>query len=274
MATAKRKKTAAKKKASSTSVVKPTKSGTVAEASMMGMYEQDSGAGLENIRKEDTKIPFLRILQALSPQLQDGDSAYIEGAKAGMLFNSVTHETYDGKAGILVIPVHFEKVYIEWKPRSEGGGFVQQFNTRDEADENADEANDIVDTAHHYCLVRSERDEVWQPIVIPCKSTMLSASRGWNAMMQNVIFKTTGGKVFTPPSFACVYGITTARQQNEEGTWYNIVVERSANVDDPTLYAMAKAFRHTLVEEGASLAYDSLSDDAEKTANAEDMPSF
>lgn len=274
MATKTRKKATAKKKAKGTSVAKPTKAGAVTDAGMLGMFEQDSGAGLENIHKEDTKIPFLRVLQALSPQLQDGDPAYIEDAKAGMLLNSVTGEVYDGKAGVLVIPVHFEKVYIEWKPRTEGGGFVNQFTTKDEAEEEADEANDIVDTAHHYCLIRSERDEVWQPIVIPCKSTMLSVSRGWNAMMQSVIFKNKDGKVFTPPSYACIYGMTTARQQNDQGTWHNIIVERVATVDDPTLYAMAKAFRNTLIEGGASLAYDSMADDAEETTEAEDIPSF
>lgn len=275
MATTKgKKKTAAKKKAASTPVATPTKSGPVAPKNMMYMFESEAGAGLENIKKEDTKIPFLRILQALSPQLQDGDPAYIDNAKAGMLFNSVTHEVYDGKTGVLVIPVHFEKVYIEWKTRDDGGGFVAQYDNRDEADEACEEGNDIVDTAHHYCLIRSEKDEVWQPIVIPCKSTMLSVSRGWNAMMQNVIFKTAEGKVFTPPSYACIYGMTTARQQNESGTWYNIVVERSATVEDPTLYGMAKAFRSTLIQGDVALAYDTLSDEADEAIDAEDMPTF
>ena len=34
------------------------------------MLEADSGAGLENITTEDMQIPFIRIIQALSPQLQ------------------------------------------------------------------------------------------------------------------------------------------------------------------------------------------------------------
>lgn len=267
---------AAKKKGKK--VAKSDKAGAVQEQSMMDMFAADKGAGLENIRKEDTKIPFLRVLQSNSPQLDEGAPEYIEDSKVGMMFNTVTRETFDGKQGVLVVPVHFEKVYIEWKPRDEGGGggggFVAQYETREEAEENADEAHDITDTAHHYCLIKSEKDDVWQPIVIPCKSTMLSVSRGWNAMMQNVIFKTGDGKVFTPPSYACIYGITTARQQNDQGTWYNIVVERSATVDDPNLYAMAKEFRKTLIEEGANLAYETMDEEDEEVVDAEDMPSF
>jgi len=42
------------------------------------MLEADSGAGLENITTEDMQIPFIRIIQALSPQLQKDDPLYIK----------------------------------------------------------------------------------------------------------------------------------------------------------------------------------------------------
>ena len=41
---------------------------------------QDSGAGSENVTSDDTKTPFIRIIQALSPQHQKSEPAYIEGA--------------------------------------------------------------------------------------------------------------------------------------------------------------------------------------------------
>jgi hypothetical protein len=33
-----------------------------------------------------------------------GDASYIPEAKAGMIFNTVTSELYDGQAGIKVVP--------------------------------------------------------------------------------------------------------------------------------------------------------------------------
>jgi len=264
------KKKAAKKKAAPKKAVAKRKKEEVVEQSMMDQFAKDAGQGLETIGKDDTKIPFLRVLQALSPQLQDGDPQEIEGAKAGMLLNSVTGDTWDGKEGVMLIPVHFEKVYIEWKPRASGGGFVAEWRTREEAMENCQEGNEIVDTAHHYCLLRNEED-MWAPIVLPCKSTFLSASRGWNAMMQSVMFK-HGEATFTPPSFACIYSLTTARQQNDQGTWHNILIERVANVEDVKLYGMAKAFRHTLTQGGAQLSYETLVD--EEVVEGDDTPSF
>ena len=38
------------------------------------MLEEDAGVGLENITTEDMQIPFIRIIQALSPQLTKGRS--------------------------------------------------------------------------------------------------------------------------------------------------------------------------------------------------------
>lgn len=240
---------------------------------MLDIFARDAGQGLENITKDDTKIPFLRVLQALSPQVQDGDPAYIDGAKAGMLLNTVTIETYDGKEGALLIPVHFEKVYIEWKPRVDGGGFVAEWPTREDADEGCQEGNEIVDTALHYCLIRNS-EGMWSPIVLPCKSTFLSVSRGWNAMMQSVMFKTPDGRTFTPPSFACIYGLTTARQQNDQGSWHNIIVERVANVEDLEIYATAKSFRNALTKGGVALHYEGMSDAVTDESDGNELPSF
>jgi hypothetical protein len=58
------------------------------------LLEEDSGAGLENFTTEDMQIPFIRILQALSPQLNKQDPLYIKGAEQGDIFNTVSGEIY------------------------------------------------------------------------------------------------------------------------------------------------------------------------------------
>ena len=67
-------------------------------------------------------LPFIRILGQLSPQVTEGDSKYLDGAKPGMIYNTVTNDLFDGKKGIKVIPCYFKKDYPEWSDRGEGSG--------------------------------------------------------------------------------------------------------------------------------------------------------
>ena len=53
---------------------------STAVANVMDDLYASAGEGLENVGAEDMQIPFLRILQPLSPQLNKQDSKYIKGA--------------------------------------------------------------------------------------------------------------------------------------------------------------------------------------------------
>ena len=78
--------------------------------------------GFENMTQEDMALPFVRILGQLSPQVTDGDAKYIDGAKPGMIYNTVTSELFDGKKGFKVIPCYYKKDYPEWSDRGDGPG--------------------------------------------------------------------------------------------------------------------------------------------------------
>ena len=54
----------------------------------------------------EMQIPFIRVLQALSPQLNKKKAEYIEGASQGDMFNTVTNEHWSGEEGITVIPCY------------------------------------------------------------------------------------------------------------------------------------------------------------------------
>ena len=68
-------------------------------------YGSDAGAGFENTKGSDLSIPFIQVLQSNSPQVENNNP---EGAKSGMLFNSVTKEMVDGREGIVFLPCHRE----------------------------------------------------------------------------------------------------------------------------------------------------------------------
>jgi hypothetical protein len=45
----------------------------------------------------EMQIPFIRILQAMSPQLKKREAQYIEGSEQGDMFNNVTMELFTGR---------------------------------------------------------------------------------------------------------------------------------------------------------------------------------
>ena len=67
------------------------------ESGSLALFGDDAAKGFENMTQDDMALPFVRILGQLSPQVTDGDAKYIEGAKPGMIYNTVTSELYDGK---------------------------------------------------------------------------------------------------------------------------------------------------------------------------------
>ena len=56
----------------------------------------DDAKGFDNMTQDDLALPFVRILGQLSPQVTAGDAKYMEDAKPGMIFNTVTNELFDG----------------------------------------------------------------------------------------------------------------------------------------------------------------------------------
>ena len=73
----------------------------------LDMMESDAHSGLENIQQDDLATPRLKILMQLSPELEE-----LENAKAGMIYNTVTNELYDGSKGIRVLPCAYQRQYV------------------------------------------------------------------------------------------------------------------------------------------------------------------
>ena len=75
------------------------------------MFEADAKLGFENVDQESVALPILKLLQNGSGEAQRKHSNYVEGAEAGMFFNTVTRKLYDGEKGISVIPCHYRLEY-------------------------------------------------------------------------------------------------------------------------------------------------------------------
>ena len=242
-----KKKTAAKKKAApTTAVAKKEENLPVA----MGMYEDQAGKGIENVTSEDIAIPFLGIIQSMSPQRKKNNPKYIDGSEEGDLFNTVTGQLFSPP--VRVIPCYFKKQFIEWVPRDEGGGFCGAYDRTDPVVQKATQnergvrvlsnGHELVETAVYYVLMHDEEKDTWEPIVLSMSSTQLKVSRKWNTIMSNRRMQGKNG-IFQPPSYAFEYNIGVSHEQNEKGDWFLFSVESGDPVQDVDLAQQAKAFQ-------------------------------
>lgn len=237
--------------------------------------EEDVGAGFEDFTSDDLQIPFINILQSLSHQVDEDDALYIKGAKPGMMFNSVTEEIFDGKEGIAFIPVHRVHSYIEWVPRDQGGGFVDQYppnhpmvmaekeNSAFGEMKNPDTGNDLVDTFTVFGL-RVMPDEGYEPVVISFSKTQIGPYRKWMSRAKSIKMKNKDGRMVTPPLFSHIYRLTLRQFENNKGKWYgwHVGFEADTALDSRVepgeeLYDAAKEFREMVISGQARAATES-----------------
>jgi len=204
---------------------------------------------------DEMQIPFIRALQALSPQLNKKKPEYIDGAEQGDLFNTVTGQVWKGEEGVTIIPCYQVTKYLEFTPRDMGGGFrgeisptnpVLQQTTRQGSKELLPTGNELVKSDQHYCLVL-DGEGSFQPAMIDMKSTQLKVSRRWKTQiaMQKIKHPKTG-QMITPPLFATEWKITTVEESNDQGSWFNPSVEKVGLVGERDLMLEAKAFRDSV----------------------------
>lgn len=190
--------------------------------------------GNEGVTHEDLTIPRISIIQDLSPQHKKTKPEYIEGAEAGMAFNTVTSELY-GDA-ILFVPVLFRKEYVIWKDLDAGGGFRGAFPSVNDAEEALaalDDADDceIVPTNQHFVLVLDPKSTAEKPIMT---EAVISMSKS-----QNKVSKQLNSMIHTAghDRFAHLCKLKVVVDQNAAGQeYYNWRPERIGFVSE-AMYA-------------------------------------
>lgn len=232
---------------------------------MLGAFMEDAGAGTENIGADDMKIPFIRVLQPVSPQLKKKDGAYIAGAEAGDIFNTVTGQLWKAEDGCKVIPCGYVKKFLEFGPYLEGGGFKGELAPNDPRVLNAkregnkdilDNGNELVTSAQHYVQIQDPSTGLWQTAIMDMKSTNLKISRQWNTQIQ-MQQATVDGKAFKIPSFGCIWHLVTDEYSNDMGSWNGWkIAGRDGYVEDAELYAASKEFSQMVSEGEVTSAQD------------------
>lgn len=224
----------------------------------------------ETLGKDDMSIPFLQILQSLSPQCTKGEPEFIKGAEPSDLINTVTQtlsKTTDDDdnsiVGARVLPIHYKRSFIEWVPRSKGGGIVNEWTVEEglsiitaRNDQNQDiiqanspigtPGNQLNDTHTHFMFI-IDADGSYEPVVLTMASTQIKPSKDLN----NMVSKQTLPDGRKAPRFFGIYDVTTQRRSNDQGSWYIWKFERNGDVLSAEMMDMfreAKTFAQGIAE--------------------------
>ena len=202
------------------------------------------------LTSSDVAIPYLVVLQTNSPQVNPAKSQFIEGASAGMFYNNVTNETYEGrKQGLIIVPCAYERKIMEWVHRDAGGGLVGEHALDSDIMSHAklDEKNKprlpngnvLVETAYHYVIFQNPDTGSWSQAVLAFSSTFLKRNRKWNNLITT---SKIPGTDHTAPRFLYAYNFTTEIESKGDNSWF---VPDMAKIESPinlSLYNNAKKF--------------------------------
>ena len=238
-----------------TSIAKRENAGALATT-----FEADASAGSQNITQDDLALPFLKVLGQLSPEISKQNAKFINGAEPGMIVNSVTKELYGGTKGINIIPVHYQRQYVEWQDRGQTGNApvaihkadsdIISTTTRDKSwKDRLPNGNYLENTANHFVILLGKTPST---ALISMKATQLKISRKWNSMMMGINMQGKNG-LFTPPTYSHIYKLKTVQQSNDKGTWFGWDVSKVGPITDKGIYEIAKGFS-TNVGKGAIVA--------------------
>jgi len=222
-------------------------------------YGAQSGVGAEDITRDDFLVPFIRIIQTNSPQVAKKNEKYIEGAEAGMFFNTVTNQLYAGDPGFMFHLSAKVRAYAEFTPRDDGGGFVGQREPDDPdvvkliKDQgrfgrlSTEAGTELVETYYAYGVIVTgvEGDEP-QPVVLPLSSTGITPFKQFLSALNPLLRKGV-------PIFAARIRVSARYASNKEGDYYRwhlvfdggTTTEYLAAPDDPIILVGAE-FRESI----------------------------
>jgi hypothetical protein len=219
----------------------PAKAGdpqTTLPAAALESMEAMSGQGFENQTREDITIPVIYLLQALSPQLET-----VAGAKAGKMLNSVTEELYDE---LLFVPASTSHEFVEYVPRKAGGGFVgvhavgsdlvKHVKATQPFGQYTNGENELVEFFSVFGVLCDDSQPLGMA-VIRFKSTKIKVYKQFNTRLQTCqIPRSTGPGRFTPALFQHVIRVSTKKEKNAHGEFYNFALQSA--VDNNTIKSL------------------------------------
>jgi hypothetical protein len=236
-------------------------------------WSRYEGAGFEEVDADSLSIPFLRVIQKTSPQMEENNSEYNPDAKAGMFYNTVTRKYYDGKEGVIFLPVYFQRRFICWGPRgtSESGfkgeylpervhemvesGELIEFDRRtykplSDGKIDVKKCDQYSDTRSYYILL-IEPDQTVTHAMLSMASTQIRKA-------SNILTITNSARINgrKPPIWLNMVRATTAQESNDQGTWQGIIFEKIGYMQNKAILEEGARFYDTIMAGKTMVNYE------------------
>jgi hypothetical protein len=243
--------------------------------SLPKFMQSDANLGKENIGRDDIEIPRLKLMQGLSPELQEFD-----GLKAGHFFHPIAEHIFDEP--FRAVPVFMDKRYILWRPRDAGGGilaraddgvnwspsqgeFTVQLDKRDGGDTvkwrlaptvresglavwgtfNPNDPNSPPAATEMFNFLLAFPDEPeLMPAVLSFQRSSIKKGRRFNAKLKTV----------SAPIFGTIWEFRAVEDSNNRGqSFFNIDVRGAGLITDEQQYLQYRQMYETFSERGLAI---------------------
>ena len=180
----------------------------------------------EHLSQEELELPFLRVAQKGSPQVDEDKPEYIEGLKPGQFFNTVAGESY---GDTLKVQVHgYFHNYVIWKGDKGSGEFSGIMSPEDTREFEAKhtlirDGGDMVHTVdgeqfrysdtRNFIVSLPEHPEDGI-MIYPMSSTGIKAAKKWNTLHNG---RRHEGK--QTKRYATIWEIKTAGYEKNGYSW-------------------------------------------------------
>jgi hypothetical protein len=235
------------------------------EVKDLAMFAVEEGQE-EHLSQEELELPFLRVAQKGSPQVDEDKPEYIEGLKPGQYFNTVSGENY---GDTLKVQVHgYFHNYIIWKGEKGNGEFsgsmtpeeFREFESKNKLERDGGDMVHTVDGEEFrysdtrnfiVSLPEHEEDGI---MIYPLSSTGIKAAKKWNTL-QN------GRRVNGRPAkrYATIWEIKTAGFEKNGFTWKQTSQIKALGWVTQELYEFGKSFEtfvQAIKDQGVKYAPD------------------
>lgn len=205
------------------------------------LMEGMDGAGFEEVGLDTMAIPFIRIIQELSPQMRKAKPEFNPDAEEGMFVNTVSGKLYPSP--IRVIIGKFQRTFLEWGTTR---GNLKGVHTPESIELSTDlmrnEKNQLVDPATnhtfqdcytYYVLNVDDMDE--GICIVSCVSTNIKEARKLNRNLMHTLLPDSNKRAL--PYFM-VWEVSSVDMSNDEGEWKGISFKFHSFVSQAQLTAV------------------------------------
>ncbi len=203
----------------------------------------------EHLSQEELEIPFLRVAQKGTPQVDEDDPKYIPKLKPGLYFNTASEEIYGSS---LKVQVHtYYRNFTIWKGAKGAGEFngsmtpedFKKFEAKNDLGRDGGDMVQVVDgediryrdTRNFVVSLPEHPDE--GIMIYPMSSTGIKPANKWNTLQNG---RRQGGRVAY--RYATIWEIFTDNFKKEKWSWHQTAKIKVLGWATNELLAFGKEF--------------------------------